>query len=183
VDSNLAVVGRGSSWDEVAPTVTGRGTVSFTGGVLTSADIGGKVASGLAQGLHAVGAFGEAQEGGKGRTRLGNVSTSFTVRDGWLDLEHPLSINSPFGAVNLSGRIGLQKQLDLHGNVALSPPLLSKTLGRLRLHPPLSVGVPVAVGGTLEEPTVTLLKSKASPPQGGEKEGQRRGRRLVPLPH
>jgi hypothetical protein len=185
VDSNLTVVGRGSSWEEVAPTVSGRGTVTLKGGVLTSVDLGGRVASGLAQGLHMVGMFGEAKEDGsaKGRTPLGNVTTSFTVRNGWLDLENPLSINSPFGAVNLKGRIGLSQQLDLHGRVSLSPPFLSKTLGAFRLHPRVAVGVPVAVGGTLDQPTVTLLKSKESASEVQEKGGQRRGRRrLIPLP-
>src|SRR5262249_21650109 len=144
VDATVNLTGRGARWTQVAPTLNGGGTVSFEDGNLTTADIGPHLPAGPTPGLQA-----------QGHTHLGKASTAFQGQRGWIQLQKPLACDSPYGAVRLGGRIGLTKELDLKGRVSLKPSIVSKPLGLFRLRAPTVVQVPIAVRGTLENPSVS----------------------------
>jgi AsmA protein len=70
-------------------------------------------------------------------------------------LEQPLGIEAPFGSASLGGRIGLDGRVDLRGTVQIAPELLAQmSSGRLKPQAPLAL--PIGIGGTLEQPAVTV---------------------------
>ncbi len=194
-DASLALNGKGAEWNAIAPTLTGRGSLAMRDGVLTTTDLGTNVASTLARGLQSVGRQGEAKAVSRapGKTELGRLSSTFRVRNGWLELEDPLAFEAPFGTARLDGRIGLTKQLDLRGQLALSQSFVANALQGFNLRVTGPVEVPVRIGGTLQDPSVQIPQPQqiASQMVRGEvdrgarrleEEVKRRARRLIPLP-
>jgi AsmA protein len=85
------------------------------------------------------------------KTQLGELRANVVVQDGWLRLTSPLDVQTPFGAVHVDGRIGLDRNLDLNGTVQVSPQFV-QTLTAGRLVPRAAISVPIAVRGTASDP-------------------------------
>ncbi len=193
VDASLSLDGKGAEWSAIAPTLTGQGSLVLRDGVLTTTDLGAQLASGLARGLQAVGRTGEAKSvsGLPGKTPLNQLTSSFHVRNGWLELDQPLAFEAPFGSARLGGRISLAKQLNLRGQVALSQTFVASALQGFNLPIRGPVEVPVTVGGTLQAPSIgvpqpqqvasRLVRGEVDRrAQQLEQEIQRRARRRIP---
>ncbi|MGA9524570.1 MAG: AsmA family protein [Myxococcaceae bacterium] len=193
VDASLSLDGKGADWNAIAPTLTGQGSLAMRDGVLTTTDMGAQLANGLAMGLQAVGRTGEAKSVSNipGKTPLGQLTSRFHVRNGWLQLDQPLAFEAPFGSARLDGRIGLTKQLDLRGQVALSQAFVASSLRAFNLPVRGPVELPVTVGGTLLAPSVgvsqpqqvasRLLRGEVDRrAQQLEQEVKRRARRRIP---
>ena len=161
---SLDLAGVGSNWNEVRNVITGTGALSLKQGALTTKDLGGDALGAVAQGLQAIGKGGAAGsvkglEGGK--TTLRDLSTSFTVKDGFLTLTKPVSFATSAGSVRLGGRIGLAQQLALEGSIQLSKDALAQ-LGVPALAQGSGLEVPMKVGGTFEAPQPSFDASKAA---------------------
>jgi AsmA protein len=153
---NLDVAGRGAEWTEVRTNVSGDGALRLQGGVLRSADLGAAIATRLGEGLARLGRGGAPLPSGGQATRLRDLLLSFSVRDGWLRLDRPITVESSFGTATLDGRIGLDQRLELEGSARLTPEFVARASGG-KLRPEGPVNVPVAIGGELTAPQVGAI--------------------------
>lgn len=157
---SLDVAGRGAEWSEVRTNATGDGALRLQGGVLRSADLGAALATRLGEGLARLGRGGGALPSGGEATRLRDLLLSFSVDDGWLRLDRPITVESTFGSATLTGRIGLDQSLDLDGTAKLTPEFVARASGG-RLRPDGPVNVPVEIAGNLQAPQVGALDTEA----------------------
>ncbi|HYX92454.1 MAG TPA: hypothetical protein VE782_12910, partial [Myxococcaceae bacterium] len=89
-------------------------------------------------------------------TDLRDLTASFTVHDGWIDLREPLTFTSSVGAARLDGRVGLDLGLALRGTVVASQEFLSQALARTGFRPSSPVQVPLSIAGSLHTPVVEV---------------------------
>ncbi len=163
VTGTLALDGAGVDWPTLRKALTGQGSIALKQGALTTTDLGSDVLGKVAQGLKAVGKGGaaDAVAGAGGKTDLSDLSARFTVKDGAMALAQPLAFNAPFGTSRLGGKIGLDGALGLDGTATLSKQVLAKLLGPTGIPAPNSLDVPLALGGTLNSPSVNVQAQDA----------------------
>ncbi len=157
---SLSVTGNGAEWTEVRTNVSGDGALRLQGGVLRSADLGAALATRLGEGLARLGRAGGALPSGGEATKLRDLLLSFSVRDGWLVLDRPITVESSFGTATLDGRIGLDQRLDLEGSARLAPEFVARASGG-KLRPDGPVNVPVEIAGELTAPQVGAIDPDA----------------------
>ncbi len=159
----LDLDGTGVDWPTLQKALTGRGALSMKQGELSTTDLGDKVLGAVSQGLRAAGKTGLAGTvgGAGGKTTLRDLAAQFTVKDGAMALARPLSFTAPFGATELGGKIGLGGQLALTGAAKLSKETLQRLAGGSKL--PLGQGltVPLALSGSLAQPSVSVQADQA----------------------
>ena len=159
----LDLAGTGVDWPTLQKALTGRGALSMKQGELSTTDLGDKVLGAVSQGLRAAGKTGLAGTvgGAGGKTTLRDLAAQFTVKDGAMALARPLSFTAPFGATELGGKIGLGGQLALTGAAKLSKETLQRLAGGSKL--PLGQGltVPLALSGSLAQPSVSVQADQA----------------------
>jgi AsmA protein len=163
LSGTLSLDGAGVDWPTLRKQVTGQGSLALKQGALTTADLGGEVLGKVAQGLRAAGKGGaaDAVSGASGKTELRDLSARFTVKDGAMSLAEPLSFNAPYGTTRLGGKIGLDGALGLDGAATLPKEVVAKIVAPTGLPAPGSLDVPVALGGTLTQPSVNVKAQDA----------------------
>ncbi|GEJ58680.1 AsmA family protein [Anaeromyxobacter diazotrophicus] len=163
LDGALDLDGTGVDWAKLRQALTGRGALAVKQGELTTADLGGQVLGAVSKGLQAVGKGGLAGQvsGAAGKTQLRDLAASFTVKDGAMALAKPLSFGAPFGAAQLGGKIGLDGALALQGTANLSKQALQGLTGGTKLPLGNGLAVPLALGGTLSQPSVHVEAQQA----------------------
>ena len=159
----LDLSGAGVDWTALKKALTGKGALALKAGSLATADLGGEVLGAVSKGLAAVGKGGAAQKlaGAGGKTDLHDLAASFTVEDGALKLSRPLSFAAPFGGASLGGKIGLGGELMLEGAATVSKEALASVAGGAGIPLPSGLQVPLALGGTLGQPTVSVNAQEA----------------------
>ena len=144
----LTLTGEGNDWAQLIQTLVGQGQLVLAQGGLPGIDVAEKLVAAIPGGqLAAV-----AERAGQG-TVLRDLQASFQVKDGWLLLTRPLTLDSRFGSASLGGRIGLDQRLDLKGEAKVAPEYVAKLTGG-RLTPKSPLPIPMSLGGTLKAPTV-----------------------------
>ena len=163
VTGALELNGAGVDWPTLQKALTGQGSIAIKEGALTTTDLGGEVLGKVAQGLRAVGKGGAATAVGgvAGKTDLRDLSARFTVQDGAMVLAQPLAFNAPYGTTRLGGKIGLDGALGLDGTASLSKEVVAKLVGPAGIRAPPGLDVPLAVGGTLTKPSVSVQAQDA----------------------
>jgi AsmA protein len=158
VEAALDLGGRGSAWEQVRNSMTGTAVLALKEGVLTTTDLGHAVAFAAASSLGRLGQSEAAEiaQRAAGPTYLRDLTASFTVHDGWLDLREPLTFTSGVGAGRLDGRVGLDQSLALRGTVVASEEFLASALARTGFRPSAPVEVPVSIAGSLDSPVVEV---------------------------
>jgi AsmA protein len=160
-DATLQLAGVGIEWGALRDQLTGAAALALHDGALTTADLGGRVVAGLSQALAAVGQAGAAEKlSGGVRTTFRELAGRFAIRDGWLTAERPFRFETPAGAVELGGRIGLDQRLDLTGTVEVPREVLAR-LAPPRLRLPETLPVPLGLGGSLGAPGVQVRADEA----------------------
>jgi AsmA protein len=163
VSGRLDVAGKGTDWARLREALTGAATLSFAEGALTTTDLGDRILGGLSTALASAGrggAAGRVARAEGGRTAFRDLSGSFDVKEGFLTARAPLSLDTPAGPLSLGGRVGLDGRLALEGAAAVPRRALAG-LARGRLALPPALEVPVALGGTLGSPEVTVRAEDA----------------------
>jgi AsmA protein len=146
---SLQLHGAGADWPNIRTTVTGRGDLAVRNATLAT-NLPARFADAFVQTLQAL----EVQPNALpkiDKTALGDLRANVVVQEGWLRLTSPLDVQTPFGALHLDGRVGLDRALDLAGTVDLDPRWV-QTLTGGKLAPRTAVPIPVAVKGTASEP-------------------------------
>jgi AsmA protein len=158
VEAALDLGGRGSAWEQVRNSMTGSAVLALKEGVLTTTDLGHAVAFAAASSLGRLGhsEAAEIAQRAAGPTDLRDLTASFTVHDGWLDLREPLTFTSGVGAGRLDGRVGLDLSLALRGTVVASEEFLASALARTGFRPSAPVEVPLSIAGSLVSPVVEV---------------------------
>jgi AsmA protein len=190
LSGTLRVAGRGTDWETLRDGLTGLATLALRDGALTTTDVGDRVLGGLAAALEASGRAGAArrmEDAQGGRTELRELSGDFGVNDGFLAARAPLRVETPFGRMSLGGGVGLDGRLDLEGAATVPTAAVAGVPGRLPL--PDTLDVPLALGGTLGAPTVSVRAGAAvaglarrqarQATKSVRDEAERRGRRAV----
>ncbi|HET9597544.1 MAG TPA: AsmA family protein [Anaeromyxobacteraceae bacterium] len=158
----LDLNGAGVDWNALKKALTGKGALALKDGALTTADLGSSVLGAVSKGLQAAGKGNLAQKlTDDGKTSLKDLAASFTVEDGALKLAKALSFNAPFGAAQLGGKIGLGGELGLDGTATVSKEALSQVAGGSKIPLPSGLQVPLALGGTLSQPSVSVKADEA----------------------
>lgn len=160
LDATVDLRGQGLSWAELAPLLSGVGQVKLSDASLSGENLSSQLLSALtgkfkAQGLSELVGGQIALPGSRG-TRLGDVSTTFAIQDGWMTLRTPLSFDSPLGEMKLSGRMGLDRSLAMTGTVMLKPDIVA-SLTRGQFKPRAPIALPFTIGGAVNSPRVTGL--------------------------
>jgi AsmA protein len=157
----LDLSGAGVEWAALEKALRGKGALAVKQGTLTTADLGGDLLGAVSKGLAAVGKGGGLQKlSSAGKTELRDVAASFTVEDGALKLSRALTFSAPFGAAGLGGKIGLGGELGLEGSATLSKEALASVVGS-SLPLPSGLQIPLAIGGTLGQPSVRVDAQQA----------------------
>jgi AsmA protein len=160
-DASLELAGVGIEWEQLRSQLAGAADVAIRDGTLTTADLGGKVVAGLAQGLAAVGQAGAAEKITTGaQTTFKELAGRFAIKDGWLTAQKPLRFATPAGAVELGGRVGLDMKLDLNGSFEVPREVLAR-VAPPRMKLPESLPVPLGLGGTFSAPSVQVRADQA----------------------
>jgi AsmA protein len=162
LDGKLDVQGRGTEWEKLRDGLTGVVALDLKDGALTTTDLGDQVLGGLSKGLGALGKGGAAKKVGGaagGKTTFREVSGKFTVKDGFLTAQSPISFASAVGDVALGGKIGLDGRLALEGKTVVPKKTLAELVSGIPL--PDKLEVPIAVGGTLSSPSVSVRADQA----------------------
>jgi AsmA protein len=157
----LQLHGAGTDWPTIRTNVAGQGAVVVQHATL-GADLQSRFVSAFEQGLQGLQALQSGKALGdlpkSNQTQLGDLHANFAVQDGWLRLTSPIDAQTPFGALHVDGRIGLDRNLDLSGTVQITPQFVQTlSLGRLVPHAPITV--PVAVKGTASDPQFQVTMS------------------------
>ena len=156
----LQLHGAGSDWPSIRTSVTGQGAFVVRNATLGT-DLQSRFADAFVQVLQVLAM--EKKPGdlpSSNKTQLGDLHANVVVQDGWMRLTSPLDVQTPFGAVHVDGRIGLDRNLDLSGTVQLSPQFL-QTLTAGRLVPRSAIVVPIAVRGTASDPRFQVTMAPA----------------------
>jgi hypothetical protein len=116
-----------------------------------------------------------------GKTPIKDLSGKFTVKDGFLTAQSPVAFASSAGDLSLGGRVGLDGRLGLEGKTVVPKKTLSEVVSGVPL--PEKLEVPIAIGGTLSSPSVSvhadqaadsLVKGQAKQAvEGAQKQGQK----------
>jgi AsmA protein len=164
MNAGLDLDGAGVDWPTLKKVLTGRGAVALRDGALTTTDLGGQVLGSVSQGLRAIGKNATAAQvgGTAGRTEVRDLAAQFTVKNGAMTLAKPLAFTSPFGATQLGGTIGLGGELGLEGTVTLSKEALQQIAGGAGVPLPAALQVPIAMSGTMQQPSVKVNAQKAA---------------------
>jgi AsmA protein len=163
LSGRLDLTGRGTDWGKLKQALTGLAALTFAEGALTTTDLGDQVLGGLALALEKAGRGGAARRvagAGGGETTFRDLAGSFDVKDGFLTARSPVRLVTPAGPLSLGGRIGLDGRLDLRGSAAVPKGALS-AVAPARLPLPAALEVPLAIGGTLGAPTVSVQADAA----------------------
>lgn len=189
LDGTLDVDGQGTDWDRMRDGLSGLAGLAVKDGALTTADLGASVLGGVSQGLAALGKASAARKvgGAGGKTTFRDLSGQFTVKDGFLTAKAPLAFASSAGDASLGGKIGLDGRLGLEGKVSVPRKTLAEVASGIPL--PERLEVPLALGGTLSAPSVSvradeavasLVKGGAKQAiQGAREKAQQQGRSAV----
>jgi AsmA protein len=163
LSAGLDLDGAGVDWATLKKALTGEGTLSLKEGALTTTDLGDKVLGAVAQGLRAAGKSAAAGEvgGAGGKTELRDLAAQFTVKDGAMALAKPLTFGAPFGTASLGGEIGLGGELALEGAIEVPRSALQQVTGGAGLPVPAKLSVPLALGGSLMQPSVSVNAQQA----------------------
>ncbi|WP_236519932.1 AsmA family protein [Sandaracinus amylolyticus] len=154
LDGRIDANGAGASWDQVQASAAGSGVVELHDGVLTTGDLGAGVATAVGEALRLAGrGSASVDEVRGGRTDLGDLRMTFRIEQGSVVLREPLTVQAPFGAARLDGRIGLDRSLDLSGTAVLSPEFVDDVAS---VRPAGPIEVPLSIGGTLTDPQLSL---------------------------
>ena len=163
VNGQLDVAGTGTDWQKIRDAVTGLAALLVQDGTLTTTALGDEVLGAVAKGLEAAGrgsAAGKVAGARGGKTTLKDLSGRFTVKDGFLTASSPFKTGSDVGDLTLSGRVGLDGQLDLTGTVAVPRKVLATAISGIPL--PETLDVPLSLGGTLDAPRVGVRPDEAA---------------------
>ena len=148
---DLQLRGAGIDWPNIRTTVTGQGAFVIRNATL-STDLRTRFADSFLQVLQVLEPQNERGALPKvDKTQLGDLHANVVVQDGWLRLASPLDVQTPFGPLHVTGRVGLDRALDLTGTVDLDPKWV-QTLSDGKIAPHAAVAVPVVVKGTASEP-------------------------------
>lgn len=152
LSGRMDLSGQGAEWEAVRENLNGSGTVSIAEGTLARIDLRSTLESAFTRALR-----GDAEDPSRveGSTTMEDLSASFTIRDGQLHFDRPLTVATPFATGTLEGRIGLDMALDLDGSLLVDPEVISGATGG-RWSPRAPVAVPVNIGGTLESPAASF---------------------------
>jgi AsmA protein len=162
VDGTLEVDGKGTEWEKLRDGLTGLAALAVKDGALTTTDLGDQVLGGVAKGLDALGRGGAAKRlagAAGGKTTWKDLAGKFTVKDGFLAAQAPLEFGSPVGEFVLRGGVGLDGRLDLKGAVTVPRKALAEVVSGVPL--PEQLEVPLALGGTLGSPSVSVRADQA----------------------
>jgi hypothetical protein len=142
--------------------LSGLAALAVKDGALTTTDLGASVLGGVSQGLAALGKGSAAKKvgGAGGKTTFKDLAGQFTVKDGFLTAKAPLAFASSAGDASLGGRIGLDGRLGLDGKVIVPKKTLAEVVSGLPL--PEKLEVPLALGGTLSSPSVSVRADEAA---------------------
>jgi AsmA protein len=173
VDGTLNVDGKGTEWEKLRDGLTGLAALAVKDGALTTTDLGDQVLGAVAKGLEAAGRGGAAKRVGGvagGKTTFRDLAGDFTVKDGFLGTKKPFKLGSSAGDVALNGRIGLDGRLDLQGTAIVPKATLAQAISGVPL--PEKLEVPLALGGTLSSPSVSVNADQVASKlvQGGAKQ-------------
>jgi AsmA protein len=162
VDGRLEVAGQGTEWEKMRDGLDGLAALAIKDGTLTTTSLGDSVLGGVAKGLEAVGRGGAAKKvasGEGGKTRFRDLSGKFTVKDGALTPQSPLKVETGAGELTLGGKIGLDQRLGLEGTATVPKKVLAEAISGVPL--PEKLDVPLAIGGTLTSPSVSVRGDQA----------------------
>jgi AsmA protein len=163
VGGRLDLAGKGTEWARLRQIVTGAAALSFADGALTTTDLGDRILAGTAAALERAGrrgAAGAVAGAQGGRTTFRDLSGSFDVKDGFLETRTPLELDTPAGPLSLGGRVGLDGRLALEGTAAVPRSALAAIAPGMQ-GLPRTLAVPVAIGGALDAPTVSIRAEEA----------------------
>ena len=148
LNAQLTLKGEGSTWEALAPTLEGQGSLSLKRGVLYQLDPQAAIINALAQKLPGV------KRARPKPLKLKDLSAQVSVREGAIHLEEPVQVQTSEGPLELTGALGLNLEATLNGELALDPKRLSRQLKRPISHKgPLKV--PFQVSGPLSSPKIT----------------------------
>jgi hypothetical protein len=175
---SLSADGQGLRWEDIAPRLVGVIDLGLTDGKLVTAKLGSQVIEPLAQKLGLGGGSSLDRE-----MVMKNLAAQLRIADGRLHTNSPIRFTSDEGAISLNGSIGLDKTLDLLGELQLQPQVISQlTAGKVV--PAVPVPVAIRILGNLSKPefqladplkTVAALTSSIARGQGKELLGKLTG--------
>jgi AsmA protein len=162
LDGTLEIDGQGTEWDKMRDALTGLAALAVKDGTLTTTDLGDSVLGGVSKGLDQLGRGGAAKRVGSvagGKTTFRDLAGNFTVKDGFLHAQSPVQFGSTAGQVSLGGKLGLDGQLGLEGRAIIPKKTLAEVVSGIPL--PEKLEVPLALGGTLSSPSVSVRADEA----------------------
>lgn len=149
---DLSADGQGLAWEDIAPKLAGALTLSLTDGKLAASGAGPQVVGPLLARV----APQQATAPSGTDMALKELAAHFTIADGKLRTNRPLRFASDQGTIQLDGTIGLDKSMDMTGQLLLAPQAVAAATGG-RLQPDAPLPINIRVGGLLSKPEFKLV--------------------------
>lgn len=157
LSGRLGVSGAGSTWAEVAPTLTGKGDLAVTDGALRTFNV-------IKDVLATANALGVSRLTERPDTPFQRLSAAVEIRNGVIHLEQARLAGGEYGA-DASGTVGLDAAVDLKATLTI-PRSAAGGLAQSALGAALSDGegrlqVPITLTGRLPKPKVGVDRASA----------------------
>lgn len=147
---DLSADGQGLRWEDIAPRLIGQLNMGLTDGKLMTAKLGSQVIGPILQRVGVGNANVLDRE-----LAMRNLTAQLRISDGRLHANSPIRFTSDEGLIALNGSIGLDKTLDLLGDLQLQPGLVSQlTAGKIV--PAVPVPVAIKILGSFSKPEFQL---------------------------
>lgn len=147
---DLSADGQGLRWEDIAPRLIGQLNMGLTDGKLMTAKLGSQVIGPILQRV-GVGSANVLDR----ELAMRNLTAQLRISDGRLHANSPIRFTSDEGVISLNGSIGLDKTLDMLGDLQLQPGLVSQlTAGKIV--PAVPVPVAIKILGSLSKPEFQL---------------------------
>lgn len=155
LSTTLELAGKGLTWEELAPTLSGALGLEVLNGAIRNLNTETAILGGVAALLPLI-QSGKLQEG----QSFKRLAASFELSAGRLNLKQPLKLEGERGSLAVTGGIGLDKTLALTGTVELPAKLIELvSAGRIKVKKPLPVAL--KIGGTLDDPKISGVEVRA----------------------
>jgi len=148
LDALFTMQGRGFHWPTLRQRLRGGGTATMEKGQLASIRLEQKLSGFLRKPLTP--ASRVLAEG----TPFEDGDATFRFQSGWVVVDEPVTMRTPFGPFYALGRLGLNGRLDFNGVVQVTPAFSARVLSK-GLRPARPVEVPLRFRGTLHDPDVS----------------------------
>ncbi|MEM1024836.1 MAG: AsmA family protein [Myxococcota bacterium] len=158
LDTRMELSGSGLEWTQMARTLAGGVSAEFSNGSFSGLNVLEETLTPLSKAVNFV-SPGSVDLGRRLSTDFRRLAGEFELKQGQLQLARKMRLETSAGLVELGGGIGLDKKLNLKGDLMLTPDMIRRlTGGRVKVNETIPMGF--GVGCSMTKPCIRNVDVK-----------------------